>query len=103
MIPKKKAKKIRCKRNFVERFRRRVCQRFCIPNVRANAVYEGYYLLGTSIARPLIAKKQLEVEKGWSKFVSHGSTGKGNDQIRFELGYYAINPKCCSSLEKNGI
>ena len=61
---------------------------------RANAVYEGYYLLGTSIARPLIAKKQLEIaKKVGADFVAHGSTGKGNDQIRFELGYYALNPK----------
>ena len=61
---------------------------------RANALYEGHYLLGTSIARPLIAKKQLEIaKKVGAKYVSHGSTGKGNDQIRFELGYYANNPK----------
>ena len=60
---------------------------------RANAVYEGYYLLGTSIARPLIAKRQIEIaKKVGADYVAHGSTGKGNDQIRFELGYYAINP-----------
>jgi argininosuccinate synthase len=61
---------------------------------RANAVYEGYYLLGTSIARPLIAKRQIEIaHKVGAEFVSHGATGKGNDQVRFELGYYAIDPK----------
>ena len=61
---------------------------------RANALYEGYYLLGTSIARPLIAKKQVEIaDKVGADFVAHGSTGKGNDQVRFELGYYANNPK----------
>ena len=60
---------------------------------RANAVYEGVYLLGTSIARPLIAKKQIEIaEKVGADAVSHGATGKGNDQVRFELGYYALKP-----------
>src|SRR3954453_9176679 len=60
---------------------------------RANAVYEGQYLMGTSIARPLIAKKQIEIaEKVGADAVSHGATGKGNDQVRFELGYYALKP-----------
>src|SRR6202034_3726079 len=60
---------------------------------RANAVYEGVYLLGTSIARPLIAKKQIEIaDKVGADAVSHGATGKGNDQVRFELGYYALKP-----------
>lgn len=60
---------------------------------RANTVYEGYYLLGTSIARPLIAKRQIEIAKNVkAKYVSHGATGKGNDQVRFELGYYANDP-----------
>jgi argininosuccinate synthase len=60
---------------------------------RANAVYEGVYLLGTSIARPLIAKKQIEIaEKVGADAVSHGSTGKGNDQVRYELAYYALKP-----------
>jgi len=63
------------------------------PMFRANAVYEGQYLLGTSIARPLIAKKQIEIaEKVGADAVSHGATGKGNDQVRFELGYYALKP-----------
>ena len=60
---------------------------------RANAIYEGEYLLGTSIARPLIAKRQIEISKlTKSDAVSHGATGKGNDQVRFELGYYALQP-----------
>ena len=60
---------------------------------RANALYEGQYLLGTSIARPLIAKRQIEIaEKVGADAVAHGATGKGNDQVRFELGYYALKP-----------
>src|SRR5438552_17649087 len=60
---------------------------------RANALYEGQYLLGTSIARPLIAKKQIEIaEKVGADAVAHGATGKGNDQVRFELTYYALKP-----------
>ncbi len=61
--------------------------------MRSNALYEGLYLLGTSIARPLIAKRQIEIAKMvGADAVSHGATGKGNDQVRFELGYYALNP-----------
>ena len=67
---------------------------FIFPMFRANTVYEGNYLLGTAIARPLIAQKQIEIAKKYkANYVSHGATGKGNDQIRFELGYYAHNPK----------
>jgi argininosuccinate synthase len=66
---------------------------YVFPMFRANAVYEGVYLLGTSIARPLIAKKQIEIaEKVGADAVAHGATGKGNDQVRFELGYYALKP-----------
>ena len=62
---------------------------YVYPMIRGHAIYEGAYLLGTSIARPLIAKRQIEVAKKHKAFaVSHGSTGKGNDQVRFELGYY---------------
>ena len=66
---------------------------FVFPMFRANALYEGYYLLGTSIARPLIAKRQIEIAQDvGADAVAHGATGKGNDQVRFELGYYALNP-----------
>ena len=66
---------------------------FIFPMFRANTLYEGNYLLGTAIARPLIAKKQIEIAKKYkADYVSHGATGKGNDQIRFELGYYSYNP-----------
>ena len=67
---------------------------YIFPMIRGNALYEGYYLLGTSIARPLIAKRQIEIAKKFkADAVAHGATGKGNDQIRFELGYYFFNPK----------
>ncbi len=66
---------------------------YVFPMFRANALYEGQYLLGTSIARPLIAKKQIEIaEKVGADAVAHGATGKGNDQVRFELAYYALKP-----------
>ena len=66
---------------------------FVFPMFRANTVYEGEYLLGTSIARPLIAKRQIEIARATgADAVSHGATGKGNDQVRFELGYYALMP-----------
>ena len=67
---------------------------YIYPMFRCNTLYEGTYLLGTAIARPLIAKAQMEVARDYkAKFVSHGATGKGNDQIRFELGYYAFKKK----------
>ena len=79
---------------FIEDLKNEFVKDYVFPMFRANALYEGYYLLGTSIARPLIAKKQLEIaKKVGASYVSHGSTGKGNDQIRFELGYYSNNPK----------
>src|SRR5690349_2869199 len=66
---------------------------FVFPMFRANALYEGQYLLGTSIARPLIAKRQIEIAReSGADAVCHGSTGKGNDQVRFELSYYALQP-----------
>src|SRR4030081_1480904 len=78
---------------FVEDLREEFVRDYVFPMFRANAVYEGQYLLGTSIARPLIAKKQIEIaEKVGAEAVSHGATGKGNDQVRFELGYYALKP-----------
>src|SRR6187551_63735 len=76
---------------FIEDLREEFVRDYVFPMFRANTVYEGQYLLGTSIARPLIAKKQIEIaEKVGADAVSHGATGKGNDQVRFELGYYAL-------------
>jgi argininosuccinate synthase len=78
---------------FIEDLREEFVRDYVFPMVRANAVYEGQYLLGTSIARPLIAKKQIEIaERVGADAVAHGATGKGNDQVRFELGYYALKP-----------
>ncbi len=78
---------------YVEDLREEFVRDYVFPMMRANAVYEGVYLLGTSIARPLIAKRQIEIaKKEKADAVSHGATGKGNDQVRFELTYYALNP-----------
>jgi argininosuccinate synthase len=78
---------------FVEDLREEFVRDYVFPMFRANAVYEGQYLLGTSIARPLIAKRQIEIaEKVGADAVAHGATGKGNDQVRFELTYYALKP-----------
>jgi len=78
---------------FIDDLREEFVRDFVFPMFRANTVYEGEYLLGTSIARPLIAKRQIEIaSKTGAQAVSHGATGKGNDQVRFELGYYALNP-----------
>src|SRR5213075_3089746 len=78
---------------YIEDLREEFVRDFVFPMFRANAIYEGEYLLGTSIARPLIAKRQIEIarETG-ADTVSHGATGKGNDEVRFELGYYALEP-----------
>ncbi len=78
---------------FVEDLREEFVRDYVFPMFRMNALYEGQYLLGTSIARPLIAKKQVEIaKKTGADAVAHGATGKGNDQVRFELGYYALEP-----------
>ena len=78
---------------FIEDLREEFVRDYVFPMFRANALYEGVYLLGTSIARPLIAKKQIEIaERVGADAVAHGATGKGNDQVRFELGYYALKP-----------
>jgi argininosuccinate synthase len=81
------------KQIYIDDLREEFVRDFVFPMFRANAIYEGEYLLGTSIARPLIAKRQIEIarETG-ADAVSHGATGKGNDQVRFELGYYALEP-----------
>ena len=84
---------IRPENIYIEDLREEFVRDYVFPMFRANAVYEGVYLLGTSIARPLIAKKQIEIaEKVGADAVCHGATGKGNDQVRFELGYYALKP-----------
>ena len=78
---------------FIEDLREEFVRDYVFPMFRANAVYEGVYLLGTSIARPLIAKRQIEIaDQLGADAVCHGATGKGNDQVRFELGYYGLNP-----------
>ncbi|MDZ4361994.1 argininosuccinate synthase [Brevundimonas sp.] len=78
---------------FIDDLREEFVRDFVFPMFRANALYEGQYLLGTSIARPLIAKRQIEIARMvGADAVCHGATGKGNDQVRFELGYYALNP-----------
>ncbi|HET6756688.1 MAG TPA: argininosuccinate synthase [Burkholderiales bacterium] len=88
-----KAKKLGVKEIFVEDLKEEFVRDFVYPMFRANAIYEGEYLLGTSIARPLIAKKQIEIAKATgADAVAHGATGKGNDQVRFELAYYALAP-----------
>src|SRR6202030_4566989 len=84
---------IKPKNIFIEDLREEFVRDYVFPMFRANTVYEGQYLLGTSIARPLIAKKQIEIaRKTGADAVAHGATGKGNDQVRFELGYYALEP-----------
>ncbi len=78
---------------FIDDLREEFVRDFVFPMFRANTIYEGEYLLGTSIARPLIAKRQIEIARQvGADAVSHGATGKGNDQVRFELGYYALEP-----------
>jgi argininosuccinate synthase len=78
---------------FIDDLRETFVKDYVFPMIRANAQYEGLYLLGTSIARPLIAKRQIEIARAvGADAVCHGATGKGNDQVRFELGYYALNP-----------
>ncbi len=88
-----KAQQLGIKEIYIDDLREEFARDFVFPMFRANAIYEGEYLLGTSIARPLIAKRQIEIanETG-ADAVSHGATGKGNDQVRFELGYYALKP-----------
>ena len=90
---RRKAEMMGVKEIFVDDLREEFVRDFVFPMFRANAVYEGVYLLGTSIARPLIAKRQIEIAAlTGADAVAHGATGKGNDQVRFELGYYALNP-----------
>lgn len=88
-----KAEMLGIKEIYIEDLRETFVKDYVFPMFRANALYEGIYLLGTSIARPLIAKRQIEIAaQTGADAVCHGATGKGNDQVRFELGYYALNP-----------
>jgi argininosuccinate synthase len=88
-----KADMMGIKEIYIEDLREEFVRDYVFPMFRGNALYEGTYLLGTAIARPLIAKRQIEIAKEvGADAVSHGATGKGNDQVRFELGYYALNP-----------
>ncbi len=88
-----KAEMLGIKEIYIEDLREEFVRDYVFPMFRANALYEGVYLLGTSIARPLIAKRQIEIAAATgADAVCHGATGKGNDQVRFELGYYACNP-----------
>jgi argininosuccinate synthase len=90
---REKARMFGVKEIFIDDLREEFVRDFVFPMFRANAVYEGEYLLGTSIARPLIAKRQIEIARqAKADAVAHGATGKGNDQVRFELGYYALEP-----------
>lgn len=89
-----KALKTGATKVYTEDLKQEFVTDFVFPALRGNAIYEGRYLLGTALARPLLAKKQVEIaEKENAKYVGHGSTAKGNDQVRFELTYYALNPK----------
>ena len=88
-----KAELLGIKEIYIEDLREEFVRDYVFPMFRSGAIYEGTYLLGTSIARPLIAKRQIEIaEETGAEAVAHGATGKGNDQVRFELGYYALNP-----------
>ncbi len=90
---REKAKAAGVKEIYIDDLREEFARDFVFPMFRANAIYEGEYLLGTSIARPLISKRQIEIANETNAdAVSHGATGKGNDQVRFELGYYALRP-----------
>ncbi len=91
---KNKAKKLGAKKIYIENLKEEFVRDYVFPMFRCNTIYEGEYLLGTSIARPLIAKRQIEIaKKEKANAVSHGATGKGNDQVRFEFSYFALEPK----------
>ena len=90
----KNAKALGAQKIIIEDLKNLFVKEYVYPMIRGHAIYEGVYLLGTSIARPLIAKRQIAIAKKYNAYaVSHGSTGKGNDQVRFELGYHHFSPK----------
>ena len=90
---KQKAKAMGVKEIFIENLTEEFTREYVFPMFRANAIYEGEYLLGTSIARPLIAKRLVEIaQASGADAIAHGATGKGNDQVRFEIGAYALAP-----------
>lgn len=90
----KKALAIGASKVYIENLQEELVTDYIFPTIKANAMYESRYLLGTAVARPIIAKKHIEIaHKENAAYVSHGATGKGNDQVRFELGYYALDPK----------
>jgi len=91
---KSKAFRIGASKVYIEDLKKEFVTDYIFPAIKANAMYEGRYLLGTALARPLIAKRQIEIaEIEGAEYVGHGATGKGNDQVRFELTFYALNPK----------
>ncbi|KAJ1654617.1 argininosuccinate synthetase [Dispira simplex] len=91
---REKALSVGASKVFIEDLRREFVEELIYPSVQCNAIYEGVYLLGTSLARPVIARRQIQLaQQEGCTHVSHGCTGKGNDQVRFELGYYALEPK----------
>ena len=91
---RKNAKKLGITKVVIENLKDVFVKEYVYPMIRGHAIYEGVYLLGTSIARPLIAKRQIHIAKKYKAYaVYHGSTGKGNDQVRFELGYHYFGPK----------
>lgn len=91
---KEKALKIGASKVYIEDLRHELVTDFVFPAIKANAIYEGRYMLGTSLARPIIAKRQIEIAaRENASYVGHGATGKGNDQVRFELTFYALNPR----------
>lgn len=91
---KEKALKVGASKVYIEDLRSELVTDYVFPAIKGNAIYEGRYMLGTSLARPIIAKRHIEIaEMEGAQYVSHGATGKGNDQVRFELTFYALNPK----------
>jgi len=90
---REKAEKLGASKVYIEDLKQEFVEDYIFPTIKSQAIYEGRYLLGTSVARPIIAKRQIEIAiKENAQFVGHGATGKGNDQVRFELSYYALKP-----------